>query len=147
MADEKNPNINGVECSFASVECGLDGLEIPILEINYASEHDVPGVMANANVEIGWVAGTEKSNGDITILNRTFKELLNRFGDHFSRAVFPMKVVYAELASPQDIMTDVMPAVRLISPSRSHAAGPDALPVKLGLRIMGQIEWDGKRAL
>jgi hypothetical protein len=147
MADEKNPNINGVECSFASIECGIDGLEIPILEINYANEQDMPGVMANANEEIGWTAGTVKSSGDMTILNRTWKVLLDKLGDRFSRATFPMKIVYAELASPQDIMTDVLPAVSIISPGRSHAASPDALPVKIQLRIKGQILWDGKRAL
>lgn len=142
------PRVNGQECSFASIEFGIDGLALPgISSINYKTIHNPEGVGGTSSHLIGATRGEERQEGDVEFLRRYWKALLDKLGDGFAEDYHPMKVTYAELAAPQDIHTDVMDAVRIISPEASNASGPGASMVKCALFILTPISWDGKYGL
>jgi hypothetical protein len=142
------PRVNGLECSFASIEFGIDGLEIPgIKSINYKTAHDMSKARGTSSHAIGATRGDEDQDGDFEIYRRYWKQLLNKLGQGYAEIFVPMKVTYAELASPDDIHTDTCDAVKIISPEASNSQGPDALLVKCALFMLTPIAWDGKYGL
>lgn len=139
------PDVNGHRTSYCSIELGVAG-QLPIAGVKSINYREMPevGKIRGTNVKpMGRTRGQVDFEGDIEFYQREWRNLmpvlsqLGLFG--FSEVSYPVTVVYAEEASPLDIVIDELIGVRFMGPENAHAEGPDALVVKLTLNIMDLI--------
>lgn len=140
------PDVNGVRTSYCSIEFGLDGIPaIGVDSINYRDTHEIGKIRGSSASPIGRTRGNGDAEGDITIYqaewNSIFLPKLTRGGAFgYAELAWPVKIVYAELLSPDDTVTDRLEGVRLTAADIANAQGTDATKIKLTMNIM-KIFW------
>jgi hypothetical protein len=143
------PDVNGIRTSYASIELGVDGQIIKgVTSINYRETHEIGKGRGTASRPQWRTRGELDFEGDIEILQADWLHYLlpkitrgNVFG--FGELAWTVKVVYAEISSPTDIVTDRLDGVRFTAPEVNATPGVDAITVKLTLSIM-DIIWANK---
>lgn len=136
------PNINGLEYSYSSIVLNVDGQQyLGVTSINYNDKLSPAYSRGTSPVPLGGTAGEWEGGGDIEFNKTDAQALIDALGDGWGRRTIQITIQYAD--DGMDVITDDLPAVRLISADSSNSAGSDPSKTKFGLWLLKPIKRNG----
>lgn len=139
-----NPNVNGFEYSFASIELRVRGKRYYGATSISTADSLEPGYSEGTQTTpTGWTAGkwTPGSNS-IEFGLHDGQQLLDDLGDGYGRISFQVLVQYAEEGMP--VVTVELPVCRIKSVDNGATAGGDPTKIKFDLALLKPIKRNGK---
>ena len=138
-----NPNVNGFEYSFASIELVVaDVRYFGATSINY-DDGLAPGMSkGTSTLPLGWTAGEWTGTGSIEFNRRDGQAIIDALGDGYGRVPMQITVQYAEDGMP--VITDTIPLCRIAKTTNGNAAGSDPAKMTFELALLKPILRNGK---
>lgn len=139
------PDNDGVKFDFTSIELDIAGTKfVGVTTVSYSDELEPGPVRASYAHELGATRGEYSAEASMTVLKEEMPNLLALLSDAekkgFGEKFFTATVQYSETGKP--VQTDTLEGVRIKKLDNDHQTGPDALVVKIDLRV-GLIVHDG----
>ena len=143
------PTINGNYHDYADIELNFNGLVFAgVKSINYKDTLGRSIVRGTSSVGLGLTKGNYEASGDIELYRNAAWLLMTLPGWRQVPGVITVTYIASgPLGAPTGVIppviVDLIPGVFLTDAEAANSQGEDALTIKLGLKIPGQILWNG----
>jgi hypothetical protein len=140
------PLINGHRFDYSSVEINLGGtIYTAVQEITYSHSLE-PGYLRGTKPQkIGRTRGEYNAEASIKLYKADYHNLTQMLSllnpiVGYMEASFTITVIYQEIASSGQLITDVLSGCRMTKAENSHSQSSDALQVSVDLDVMQIVE-------